>query len=88
MIEKIKEVVDYLGMIFNRFIKTKKVVIKVQDLPIEPWDPCFVEDLRTTIISNEQIKYNNELISIKAYILPSSNLKFNPFNTSLVSNLF
>lgn len=72
MIEKIKEVVDYLGMIFNRFIKTNKVVIKVQDLPIEPWDPCFVEDLRTTIISNEQIKYNNEIISIKAYILPSS----------------
>lgn len=72
MVEHIKEAIDYLGMIFHRFIKSGKVVIKVQDLPVEPWDPCFTQDLRTTIISNEQIKYENELISIKAYILPSS----------------
>ena len=72
MIEKIKEVVEYIGMIFNRFIRSNNVVIKVQDLPVEPWDPCCSEDLRTCIVSNEQIKYNNQLILVKAYILPSS----------------
>ena len=72
MIEKIQEVVEYIGMIFNRFIRFNKVVIKVQDLPVTPWDPCCADDLRTCIVSNEQIKYNDQLISVKAYILPSS----------------
>ena len=72
MIEKIKEVVDYVGMIFHRFIESKKVVIRIQDLPVEPWDPCFVGDLRTNIIYNQPYKYNDELINIKACILPSS----------------
>lgn len=65
----------HLEMVFHRFLKgrekrIRKVGISINRLSLEPFDPFNENNPATTILPEEKIVLNGEIITIQPYILP------------------
>ncbi len=66
LFSKIDKVRNYLSMVFHRFIESGKLIIKVQNKELKPWNPFF-PSLKTKVVDTHE----DEWIKTMTYILPS-----------------
>jgi hypothetical protein len=63
-----ENVKNHLGMVFHRFIETKRIKIFFQEREIEAWNPFMINETATQAFPEEPL-YGG-IIKIKGYVLP------------------
>ncbi len=72
---KIDQARKHLELVFHRFLKgtergIRKIGIRINNIPLEPFNPFNENNPATTILPEEKIVLNGETITIQPYILP------------------
>jgi hypothetical protein len=74
MNERISSICEHVSLVFHRFIsgepKYSKVVISVNNNPIEASDPFNARHPATMHLGEEPLKIDNETVTFRPYILP------------------
>lgn len=72
--ERIASISEHVSLVFHRFIsgepKHPKLVIRVSDIPIEPFDPFNAKHPATMHLGEEPLNIEGEIVTFKPYILP------------------
>lgn len=72
--ERIASICEHIALVFHRFIsgepKYPKVVIAVNNNPIEPFEPFNVKHTATMHLGEEVLEIENETVTFRPYILP------------------
>ena len=72
--ERIATIREHLALVFHRFLSDengrKKLRIRINDNPVEAFDPFNAAHLGTTLLSEETLLVDGEKVTIQPYILP------------------
>jgi len=68
--DRIAAVEAHLGMVFHRFLASKRLTIYINDQKIEPWDPFLTSEKATQQLADERLSLLQGRIRIVPYVLP------------------
>lgn len=69
-LDQAKDVKKHIAMIFHRYLERKRLTIKVNGNPVEPWDPFLKNENATQLLGEESLEIFGKRINVNPYVLP------------------
>lgn len=67
----VRHTADHLAMVFHRFLAGRdSVSIRVNEAPVEPWDPFLEENPATQRLPTEDLPFAGRRVHVAPYVLP------------------
>ncbi len=69
-LDQAEHVKKHIAMIFHRYLERKRLIIKVNGNPVEPWDPFLRNENATQLLGEESLEIFGDRINVNPYVLP------------------